>query len=76
MSLVRLVRVVQAVVVAVADVDAWDAVSVVAGEEVAEAGAALGLALPGGLVGPVGAVLVAWEIGEMSFCANFNVRCK
>lgn len=54
-----LVRIVQAIVVAVAYVNPRYAVAVVAREQVAETGAALGLAVLGRLVGPVAAVVVA-----------------
>lgn len=53
-----LVGVVQAIVVAVADVDARYAVAVVAGEQVAETRAALRLAVLRRLVRPVAAVVV------------------
>ena len=56
-ALLRLVRVVETVIVVVADVDPRDAVAVGAREEVPEARPALHVALP--LVGAVRAVLVA-----------------
>lgn len=54
-----LITVVHTIIVTVANVDAGNAVSVVAGEQVAKAGAALTLAVLWGLVGPVTAVVVS-----------------
>lgn len=54
-----LVRVVETIVVAVAYVDPRYAVAIVAGEEVAEAGASLGLAVAGRFVAAVETVVVA-----------------
>lgn len=54
-----LITVVHTIVVTVANVNAGNAVAVVAGEQVAEAGAALTLAVLWGLVGPVTAVVVS-----------------
>lgn len=54
-----LITVVHTIVVTVANVNAGNAVSVVAGEQVAKAGAALTLAVLWGLVGPVTAVVVS-----------------
>lgn len=54
-----LVRVVQAIVVAVADVNPRYAIAIVAGEQVAEASAALGLAVLGWLVAAVQAIVVS-----------------
>ncbi len=56
---VVLVRVVEAIVVAVADVNARNAVAVVAGEEVAEAGLGSRLAVIRRLVGSVAAIVVS-----------------
>lgn len=54
-----LITIVHTIVVTVANVDAGNAVAVVAGEQVAKAGAAFTLAVLWGLVGPVTAVVVS-----------------
>jgi len=59
LPLLRFVRVVETIVIAVANVDPRDAVAVVAGEEVAVASSVGGGALVGGLVFAAFAVAVA-----------------
>lgn len=66
-----LVGVVQAVVVAVANVNSRDAVSVVAREQVAQAGLHLTLAIVLGFVGVVAAVIVSVAVPG---CRNAPMR--
>lgn len=56
---VVLVTVVQAIVVAVTDVDTRNAVAVVAREQISKAGASLGLAVIWRLVGTITAIVIA-----------------
>ena len=70
LSFLRLVGVVEAVVVAVANVDPWNAVSVVAGEEISVASPVSGCALVGRLVFAPVAIAVSVTVPR---CRNASV---